>query len=62
MKPATKEEFDAILAAHPLAVPDGFRIVGGLTQSRWIENGKEIARDSWDSQGHLYNVTENGAG
>lgn len=58
MKPATKEEFDATLAANPLAVPDGFRIVGGLTQSRWMLGGKEIARDSWDSQGHLYDIAE----
>ena len=58
MKPATKNEFDQMLTAHPLAVPDGFRIVGSLTQSRWMENGVEIARDSWDSHGHLYDIKE----
>lgn len=58
MIPATKAEFDAAIAAHPLAVPDGFRLVGDLMQSRWLEDGKEIARDSWDSGGHLYDITE----
>jgi hypothetical protein len=50
VRPATKEEFDSVLAENPLAIPDGFRVVGGYTQSRWLLNGEEIARDSGDSQ------------
>lgn len=51
-----KEAFDALLADHPLALPDGFRVGSSLAQTRWIENGEEIARDSWDARGHIYEV------
>lgn len=58
MKEVDNLEFFEFLNKHPMAAPDGFGLVGSLMQSRWIENGKEIARDSWDSQGHIYEITE----
>lgn len=56
MKQVTKEEFDRFLRDHPLATPDGFKINGGFVQTKWIQSGKEIARDSADSQGHIYEI------
>jgi hypothetical protein len=58
LRPATKDEFDAFIASHPLAVPDGFRINGSLTQTNYIERGVVVARRSWDSQGELYDIAD----
>lgn len=55
---ATKPAFDEFLSRHPMAVPDGFRIVGGFVQSRWMLDGEEIARESTDSGGTIFEIAE----
>jgi hypothetical protein len=58
VRAVTKKEFEAFLAQRPLAVPDGFRVVGGYTQSRYIENDTEVARTSTDSRGTVYEIAD----
>ncbi len=56
MLSVSEEEFEAFLKKHPLAIPDGFRIVGGMTQTSYIENGVEVARFSRDGFGPTWEV------
>lgn len=56
LKTVTENEFQEFLDAHPLAVPDGFKLVGAMTQSKWLESGIEVARRSDDSFGIVYEV------
>ena len=51
-----KEEFLAFISRHPLAIPDGFKLVGAYQQTKWIENGLEVARQSLDGFGTIYEV------
>lgn len=57
MKDVTKEEFEQFLKEHTSAIPDGFRVVGSYVQTRYYENGIEVARMSSDSFGEIYETT-----
>jgi hypothetical protein len=57
---STRAEYDSFLLAHPLAIPDGFKVVGSQTQTKWLEGGQEVARISNDGFGVTYEIAANG--
>jgi hypothetical protein len=46
-----KQRFNEFLNARARAYPDGFRRVGGgAVQTRWLEEGREVARRTDDDE------------
>lgn len=58
MKTVTEQRWEEFLDAHPLVVPDGFKVNGSYIQTHYFENGIEIARMSKDSQGVFFEIEE----
>jgi hypothetical protein len=58
MKTVSQTEFEAHLAKHITAIPDGFSLQGSMIQTKWIEHGVEVARRSDDGFGTIYEILE----
>ena len=56
MTTVCKDEFLAFLKRHPLAIPDGFKAVGSYIQTKWMEGEVEVARESKDGFGTIFEV------
>jgi hypothetical protein len=52
----TKDEFEARLKQLKNAIPDGFSLVGSMIQTKWLLDGKEVARKSVDGFGTIYEI------
>jgi hypothetical protein len=58
MTTVSEKEFSEFLNRRPLAIADGFKVLGSYLQTRWFENGEEVARRSQDSFGSIHEVEE----
>lgn len=58
LKGCDESEFNAHLAKYPLAIPDGFKPVGSMTQTKFILNGQIIAMQSQDGFGTQYEIAD----
>ena len=55
-KYVSENEFDEFLKDNPLAIPNGFKLVGSMEQTKWAVNGEVVAVQSRDGFGFLYEI------
>lgn len=52
----SEEEFKSFLKKNPLAIPDGFKMLGSALQTKYILNEKVIAIKTTDGFGSQYEI------
>lgn len=57
MKQVSEIEFNQFVKKHN-AIPDGFKINGSYTQSKFLDKGMEIARISQDGHETIYEIID----